>query len=161
MIILIPCYKPDAKLLALVDELRASDWGPHIVVVDDGSGQSYAPIFDVARAKGCDVVGYAGNRGKGYALKHGLAHVDRHFPGHDVVCADCDGQHTPADIRRVASAVQGRSDAIVLGARQFVGAVPARSRYGNALARTVFRWVTGQRLQDTQTGLRGYPSRLL
>ena len=40
MIILIPCYRPDAKLLALVAAL-----GDHrIVIVDDGSGPAYVEV---------------------------------------------------------------------------------------------------------------------
>ena len=157
MIILIPCYRPDAKLLALVTALRDQ----HLVLVDDGSGPAYAGVFDAARAAGCAVVGYADNCGKGYALKHGLAYIHDLHPGEDVVCADCDGQHSPADIRRVAGVVGERPGSVVLGSRRFAGWVPARNRYGNLVTRMVFARVTGHRLQDTQTGLRGYPAALL
>ncbi len=37
----------------------------------------------------------------------------------------------------------------------------ARSRFGNTVTRVVFDVATGHRLQDTQTGLRGYPSWML
>jgi len=157
VIILVPCYEPDAKLLALIADLP----GERIVLVDDGSGPEYAGVFAAARTAGCDVVGYAGNCGKGHALKHGLAYVHDLFPGENVVCADCDGQHTPADIRRVAAVVGERTGAIVLGSRRFAGRVPARNRYGNLLTSSVFARVSGRRLQDTQTGLRGYPAALL
>jgi glycosyltransferase involved in cell wall biosynthesis len=157
MIILLPCYQPDGKLLDLVAGLGDQ----HIVLVDDGSGPRYAGVFDAARAAGCEVVGYSDNCGKGYALKHGLAYIHDLHPGQGVVCADCDGQHSPADIRRVAGAVSERPGSIVLGARRFAGRVPARNRYGNLLTSLVFARVTGRRLQDTQTGLRGYPAALL
>ena len=49
----------------------------------------------------------------------------------------------------------------MLGARQFAGDVPLRSRFGNDVTRVVFRLATGRRLQDTQTGLRGYPASML
>ena len=105
------------------------------------------------------------NRGKGAALKSGFAHIERRFPGADVVCADCDGQHTLVDILRVAEAVALGDASIVpsitLGARRFAGDVPLRSRVGNDITRTVFRIATGIRLQDTQTGLRGYPASML
>ena len=157
MIILIPCYEPDGKLLALVAALRDQ----HILLVDDGSGPGYAGVFDAARAAGCEVVGYSDNCGKGYALKHGLAYIHDLHPGEDVVCADCDGQHSPADIRRVAGVVSERPGSVVLGSRHFAGKMPARNRYGNLLTSMVFSRVTGRRLQDTQTGLRGYPAALL
>lgn len=157
MIVLIPCYRPDVKLLSLVAALS----GHRIVLVDDGSGAGYAGVFEAARAAGCEVVGYSDNCGKGFALKHGLAYVHDLYPGEDVVCADCDGQHTPADIRRVAGALEEHPGAMVLGSRRFAGAVPARNRYGNLLTSIMFSLVTGRRLVDTQTGLRAYPAALL
>jgi hypothetical protein len=59
--ILIPCYQPDGKLLALIGALG----GHHLVLVDDGSGPAYAGVFAAARAAGCQVVGYSDNCGKG------------------------------------------------------------------------------------------------
>lgn len=50
---------------------------------------------------------------------------------------------------------------LVLGARRFSGRVPLHSRIGNATIGAVFRLATGTSLVDTQTGLRGYPHRLL
>lgn len=65
------------------------------------------------------------------------------------------------DIGRVAGELALRNDRIVLGARQFGGRVPLRSRIGNDVTRLVFRVATGLQLTDTQTGLRGYPASLL
>lgn len=159
MVILIPAYEPDHELVDLVTELRTC--GQTVVVVDDGSGPEYLPVFQACRAVGCDVISHLPNRGKGYALKRGFRHIATHYPAHDVVCADCDGQHTLPDVARVAEAVHEHRAGIVLGARQFVGDVPARSRFGNDVTRLVFRATTGRRLQDTQTGLRGYPAWML
>jgi putative flippase GtrA len=50
---------------------------------------------------------------------------------------------------------------MVLGARQFSGPVPSRSRLGNGLTRRLFFLATGIDLTDTQTGLRAYPAELL
>jgi putative flippase GtrA len=49
----------------------------------------------------------------------------------------------------------------VLGARQFTGQVPLRSRVGNTVARLAFRAASGRDVRDTQTGLRGYPHGML
>ena len=161
MIILIPAYEPDRRLVDLVADIRAAAPNQGILVVDDGSGPRYDTVFAAVRTAGAEVIRHAPNRGKGYALKAGFAHIAEHHPSHDVVCADCDGQHTLVDILRVADALAAHDKAVVLGARQFVGDVPARSRFGNTVTRVVFDVATGQRLQDTQTGLRGYPSWML
>ena len=166
MIALIPAYEPDSRLVALVRTLRAADPGMRVLVVDDGSGPAYAPVFDGAVAEGAEVLGYDVNRGKGFALRTGMLHIIERHPGEPVVCADSDGQHRVADILRVAERVHGvdghGSDAaVVLGGRRFAGEVPARSRVGNAVSRQAFRLATGVAVHDTQTGLRGYPAEQL
>ncbi|MCG8376906.1 MAG: hypothetical protein MI702_10535, partial [Chlorobiales bacterium] len=52
--------------------------------------------------------------------------------------ADADGQHHPDDIAKVAKALEARPDNLILGARQFGGKVPLRSRIGNQITRLVF-----------------------
>jgi putative flippase GtrA len=161
MVVVVPAYEPDGRLVDLVRAIRSTAPQQPIVVVDDGSGPAYASVFRAAQVWGCDVIGHVPNRGKGHALKRGFEHVAARYPGADVVCADCDGQHALVDILRVAAAVREHPGAMVLGARQFVGDVPPKSRFGNTLTRSVFQLATGLRLQDTQTGLRGYPSSML
>lgn len=161
MIVLIPAYEPDDRLVALVDALRSADPALVVVVVDDGSGPAYRTVLDAVRDRGATVLSQPVNGGKGRALKVGFAHAAAHHPGADVVCADCDGQHSVIDILRVATRVRQSSAAMVLGARQFTGPVPVRSRVGNAVTRRVFSLATGRRLHDTQTGLRGYPAAAL
>jgi putative flippase GtrA len=160
VIVLVPAYEPDARLLALLDALRATAPEAHLLVVDDGSGGAFAPVFDAARQRGVVVLSHPVNRGKGAALKTGLRFVAEHAPGQDVVCADSDGQHSPDDVRRVARAVRDGAD-LVLGVRGFTGPVPLRSRFGNSLTRALFRLATGHDVRDTQTGLRGYAAGLL
>ncbi|WEO78493.1 GtrA family protein [Cryobacterium sp. SO2] len=165
MIILIPAYEPDARLVTLVTDLTLAAPTSTIVVVDDGSGEVYRPLFDAVLTLGADVIGHPVNLGKGHALKTGFRHILATYPGADVVCADSDGQHRVRDILRVASRVEhhaGRTDPpLVLGGRRFTGQVPLRSRVGNTLATQAFRLTTARSIRDTQTGLRGYPASLL
>ena len=162
MFVLIPAFEPGPALPRLVADLRHADPDLDVLVVDDGSGPRFAEVFADARDAGARVVMHDVNRGKGAALKTGLADIAVHGPDADVVTADADGQHTPLDVLRVADALRedagrGRS-ALVLGVRDFGGDVPLRSRVGNAVARGLFRVATGRRVTDTQTGLRGIPA---
>jgi len=50
---------------------------------------------------------------------------------------------------------------MVLGCRTFKGDVPTRSRFGNTLTRYVFWMLTGRKIGDTQSGLRGFPVGLI
>ncbi|MFC8849828.1 MULTISPECIES: glycosyltransferase [unclassified Micromonospora] len=156
-IVLVPAYEPDEKLLHLIRDLDRH----RVVVVDDGSGPGYADLFARAAGLGAEVVTLPVNQGKGHALRTGFAHLRDHYPGRDVVCADSDGQHRPEDVRAVADRLAASGADMVLGARRFTGDVPARSRFGNTATRLVFRAATGRTLRDTQTGLRGYPARML
>jgi glycosyltransferase involved in cell wall biosynthesis len=160
-VVLVPAYEPDTKLHGLVASLRTARPGDRVVIVDDGSGPKYHHVFAGATEFGAEVITHERNRGKGAALKTGFAHITAHYPGADVVCADCDGQHTAPDIGRVAAALRHSPHAMVLGVRDFAGRVPAKSRLGNGLTRLLFTSATGSRLRDTQTGLRGYPASTL
>ena len=130
-----------------------------IVVVDDGSGPDYAGVFErLSYSEGVTVIRHAVNLGKGAALKTGLNYAMVEFPGAaGIVTADADGQHDPADVYRVARRFEARPESLVLGARAFSGPVPLRSRLGNSITRTVMRLVAGQRISDTQSGLRAIP----
>ena len=161
MIVLIPAYEPDGALVRLVGALRATGEVRGIVVVDDGSGSGARPVLDDVAHLGAVVVGFPANRGKGAALRRGLAEVARRWPGEDVVCADADGQHAAVDVLRVGERVRAGGAAVVLGSRAFSGDVPLRSRVGNSVTRWLFRAATGLRVQDTQTGLRGYPAAMI
>ncbi len=161
MIVLIPAYEPGICLVELVRELREADNEIDIVVVDDGSGPRYRGIFDAVADLGSDVLTHPRNRGKGAALKSGFSYIGECYPGQQVVCADCDGQHTVADILRVADHLRRSNAAMVLGVRAFAGQVPLRSRFGNSVSRALFRVATGRDLPDTQTGLRAYPAPML
>ena len=156
--VLIPAYQPDAKLVELVEALRANF--PHIVVVDDGStgcSETFVAIRDRVEA----LLVHPANRGKGAALKTGFAWILEHLPGIGVVTADADGQHTPDDIKRIAEATATRKGGIVMGVRTFEGRIPFRSRWGNGWTRILFRLLTGLAIRDTQSGLRGIPSDML
>jgi|SRR5579871_1238417 len=161
--VLIPAYKPSFALTTLVRRLLASNAIEGIVVVDDGSGPQSHPVFDdLGREKRVHVLTHPKNRGKGAALKTGFHFIAQHCPQFSgVVTADADGQHTYADILKVARELQKRPRDLVFGARSFDHAVPTRSRFGNLLTRRVLEIVFGQKLSDTQTGLRGIPADLV
>jgi putative flippase GtrA len=158
-VVLIPAYQPSPVLPEMVRELAASGEVEAVVVVDDGSGPEYGPIFQAAAAvEGATLLRHVVNLGKGAALKTGLNAAACRFPGHvGVVTADADGQHKVSDILRTARALADNPARLVLGVRDFRGEVPLRSRIGNGVTRAVMRFVTGQSLSDTQTGLRGIP----
>jgi glycosyltransferase involved in cell wall biosynthesis len=160
--VLIPAYRPTASLPDLVRALAAKAI-PAIVIVDDGSGPEYRELFSRATAfPNVHLVRHATNLGKGAALKTGINYALCAFPELvGIVTADADGQHHPDDIEHIAGTLLSHPDCLVLGSRGFDGDVPVRSRFGNTLTSMVVRALIGQKLTDTQTGLRGIPTSLL
>lgn len=157
-VVLIPSLQPDERLPRYVEALLERGF-QRVVVVDDGSGESYQPIFDqLARLPGCTVLHHSENRGKGAALKTGYEAIMEQFPDClGVVTADADGQHRVEDVWRLAQALTSGEKKLYLGSRDFsMEHVPKRSRYGNRVTSGVFRLLYGQWLPDTQTGLRAF-----
>ena len=149
--VLIPAYRPEEILVELVRTLSQSHGGP-IIVVDDGSGPEFAELFsDVEQIPAVHLLRHAINLGKGAALKSGINHFLCTYPNLiGLVTADADGQHVADDILRVGAQLTALPETLILGTRQFDGRVPLR-----------IRLLIGQRLSDTQTGLRGIPRSLL
>lgn len=164
--VLVPAYEPDERLVTLVTDLRDHLPGVRVLVVDDGSGPGCTDMFQRAVGAGGVVVRHAHNYGKAEALRTGLAAIAERAPGADIVCVDCDGQHRPGDVGRVAAELarqrELRADpGLVLGVRAFDGEVPLRSRVGNRVMTALVHLATGTRISDTQTGLRGVPAELV
>lgn len=159
IVVLIPAYNPDYRLPLLVRELLCSF--RHIVVVDDGSSDGQENFSQLSNTS-VVLLRHLSNQGKGAALKTGFTWIMKNLPSViGVVTADADGQHKLKDIISVAGNISDESQGLVLGVRAFKGDVPIRSRFGNGCTRIVFSLLTGLRIKDTQTGLRGIPIGLL
>ena len=159
IVYLIPAYKPDDSMLPFIKELMQHT--ADIVVVNDGSGPAFDHIFASLENDGVKVVSYPENHGKGYALRTGFKYIfDSYTDVSGIVTADCDGQHTVKDIMRISAALEEHPDRLIVGGRALKENVPLRSRIGNSAMRNIYRLATGYKLRDTETGLRGIPSRL-
>jgi len=160
--VLIPAFHPEPLVLQLIAALSQRVFGA-IIVVDDGSPRGFGEVFEQLRLlPRVHVLRHSVNLGKGRALKTGFNYCLSELPDvKGIVTADADGQHTVADILRVAEAVRDSEWRVVLGSRRFAKDVPWRSRLGNVVTRQIFCFVTGTKLMDTQTGLRAFPRALL
>lgn len=156
MRILIPAYEPKDKLITLIDDIQKITDTP-IIVVNDGSGEEYKKIFDQVEKKGVKVLNHEKNKGKGEAIKTGIKYLIEIGEEEGVVSADCDGQHSPKDIVKVIEELKKSKNDLVLGVRNFSQkGIPFRSKFGNIISKITFLAMTGNKVTDTQTGLRGY-----
>lgn len=92
-IALIPAYNLEECLIQVVQQLREK--GFWILIVDDGSDIEHKPIFqEVDDAGNVLILTHEKNKGKGSALKTGMAYIQTHVSeNYAIVTADADGQH--------------------------------------------------------------------
>lgn len=166
IVIVIPAYEPDNRLLKLLTDLKENEVGP-VILVNDGSSFEYREIFfeasEIIKEEGGELLVHQVNKGKGRALKTAFHYVlDNYSDAIGVITADSDGQHTVEAIKEIKKALLKKSDNLILGVRKFDGhGIPWKSRFGNSLTEKVFMFLTGIHVSDTQTGLRGIPKPFL
>lgn len=162
--IVIPSLEPNFRLIELIKKIVAyqDEKGIEIplIVVNDGSDSSYDYIYEEAKGLGCFLLKHATNLGKGRALKTAFNYyLDTYPDGIGLVSADSDGQHDVEDIFKCLKTLEENPNKLVLGVRTFDDkSIPLRSRFGNTLTQSVFKFLCGVDVQDTQTGLRGIPA---
>lgn len=157
-IALIPAYEPEQIIRTIVKELKQNNFD--IVVVDDGSGPSFAGILTELREY-AHVISYNENHGKGYALKCGLSYIEDVYEEGTVITLDADGQHLVTDAIKVCRGIEAGECDLAIGSRRQSKSSPIKSRLGNGITRRVYRMVTGLKVYDTQSGLRAFSIKML
>ena len=155
--IVIPALDPDEAMVDTVKALSEAGFR-HLILVDDGSEIANRSFFRTCKENyGCDVIRHVVNFGKGIAIKSAFNHILEKYPDlAGAVTADCDGQHTVEDIDTCAKLCHEHPDSLVLGCRSFDDReIPLRSRFGNRCTKIVLKLISGLKVSDTQTGLRG------
>jgi len=130
--------------------VRTVEGQGEVLVVDDGSRDGTAKE---AFAAGARVVRLPDNRGKGAAVRRGLAEAR----GEVIVLLDADGQDPPEEIPRLLEALSPDVD-LVIGSRfrgRFEpGSVRAVDHAGNRALTAVVNALFRTRLTDTQAGFK-------
>jgi glycosyltransferase involved in cell wall biosynthesis len=128
-----------------------------VLVVDDGSTDGTA---EAARAGGAEVLSFAANRGlrEAIAAGWGWAHERGYwFCGR----VDADGQHPPAELKRLLERVRAGDCDVAVGSRFASGEgyapyrylpSPAR-RFGTAVLRRAMHVRTGRAIGDSTSGM--------
>jgi glycosyltransferase involved in cell wall biosynthesis len=147
--VIVPAYDESATIAAVVAGIRR--YVPDVFVVDDGSTDDTGAN---AAAAGAVVLRHDTNRGKGAAIRTGVAHVLRLDYTH-VLCMDADMQHAPDDIPKLLDRARTGAGDFVIGERVFDKATMPRSRYySNTIGSRALSWFIGAPVRDTQSGFR-------
>lgn len=150
--IVIPAYQAAATLGAVVARAQAAVPDAGIIVVDDGSRDGTG---DAGRGSGAVVVTHPRNRGKGVALRSGIAHACAEG-AEVVVTIDADGQHPATEIPRLLQPIREGTADLVLGARARSSSMPVSRRFTNWLSASLASRISGQPVRDAQTGFRAF-----
>jgi glycosyltransferase involved in cell wall biosynthesis len=153
---LVPAFNEARTIATVVTGLL-----PHVAavcVVDDGSTDGTA---EAARSAGADVMVNSGDRGKGTAIRSGLARVLERDCSH-VLLIDGDLQHLPEEAPLlIAEAARTGAD-LVLGERRFDRrAMPASRYHANRIGSLALSRFLGLAIRDTQCGFRLFKADLL
>lgn len=162
VVIIIPSFNPDDKLIKTIDGLKEADF-ENIIVVDDGSADEAQSIFDEIKDK-VQIVKHSVNLGKGRAIKTAINHTLLNFKNIEgVIFVDDDGQHEVSAVTDVKNALIQNPEKLILGVRNLWKSknVPVSNLLGNKITIAVFLGLTQILYGDTQCGLRGVPFTLL
>ena len=152
--VVMPTYRNAGTVLDVVRRVLAQ--GLPLIVVNDGSPDDTARILAESGLP-VTVLTHPQNRGKGIALRTGLAYA-REAGYRYALTIDSDGQHFPEDIPVFLEAVDRHPGALVVGSRNLqADNMPGGNTFANRFSNFWFRLQTARNLPDTQTGYRAYP----
>jgi glycosyltransferase involved in cell wall biosynthesis len=153
---LVPAFNEARTIAKVVTGLL-----PHVAavcVVDDSSTDGTA---DAARRAGADVMANPGDRGKGTAIRSGLARVLQRDCSH-VLLIDGDLQHLPEEAPLLIAEAERTGADVVLGERRFDrGAMPASRYHANRIGSLALSRFLGVAIRDTQCGFRLFKADVL
>ena len=144
----IPAFNAAPTLASVVDGLRTSLVDPLIIVIDDGSTDD---THAVATRVGDSTTRFPQNRGKGAALRAGLAIAECHGAS-AVLTIDADGQHDPRYAPQLVDSL-AHAD-LAIGARDRTNGMPFGRRLTNRLSAAAVGRCIGRDVTDAQSGFR-------
>lgn len=151
MCVVVPAFNEAATIADVVRGASACAHVTQVVVVDDGSTDGTG---ERATEAGAHLLRHAQNRGKGHAVRTGLAHALAQ-PATHVLLMDGDLQHRPADVPALLDAARAPDIDLVVGERIFdKRSMPSSRYYSNVIGSRALSAFIGSRIRDSQSGFR-------
>ena len=108
--VVVPCYNEAATVERVVEAVRDAPWPDiELIVVDDGSTDGTRELLERIAPRIDRLLAHEANRGKGAALRTGIAAATGDF----VIVQDADLEYDPRDYPAVlAPLADGRADVV-------------------------------------------------
>ena len=154
--VITPAYREGARIFESLSLLRTSLDGlglrHEIILVSDGSDDH--TVAEASRHADVRVLHYPQQRGKGYAIRHGIEHAN----GELIAFIDSDMELHPDGIGRLVELVLDGADAAIGSKRHPESKVfyPLFRRVQSRAYQRLVRLLFGLDLTDTQTGLKAF-----
>lgn len=150
--VIIPIYNECQTIREILRRVRATGLADELVLVDDGSQDDTREILaEYRETRGMKVVLHERNRGKGAAIRSGLAMAT----GDLILIQDADLEYDPRDYAALLQPIQEGLADVVYGSR-FLGAARRPILFWNMVANRILTFATNilynNILTDMETG---------
>ena len=155
--VIVPTYNNHKTLKKVLDSILG--YTSNIIIVNDGSTDDTGEILKSYPQ--LTQIHHPENLGKGRALRNGFRKaIEMRFEY--AITIDSDGQHFASDIPNFIVEIQNEPNSLLIGSRNMTQEnVPKKSSFGNKFSNFWFKFETGIKLDDTQSGFRLYPLQLI
>ncbi len=144
--VVIPAFNESATITQIVKQVRSLNY--NVVVVNDCSTDNTAKLAEQAGAIVLDLSLRLGAWG---AIQTGMRYAL--YMGADIIITlDADGQHNPRDIEKLLNTLNSCVDIVI-------GSCTQRGSKARKFAWSLFRILTGLKIQDLTSGFRCYTSK--
>jgi dolichyl-phosphate beta-glucosyltransferase len=161
--VVVPAYNEAARIGRSLEEivryLSSAGHSYEVLVVDDGSQDATCAVVEeiVSRSPEVRLLRYDQNRGKGYAVRHGVLKAS----GEHVLFSDADLATPIEEVEALMSALNGGAD-VAIGSRDIPGAKLERRQsplreFGGKVFNRCVQTIALPGIHDTQCGFKLFP----
>ena len=146
--VIVPVYNERTTLPALLQQVLASPYPKEVLVVDDGSTDGTSELLQASQTAEVRVLHHPHNRGKGAALRTGLAQAS----GDVVLFQDADLEYDPQDYPLLVEPIREGKASVVYGYRRWERQGPfyPLPYYANRFLTLLTNLLYGARLKDME-----------